>query len=91
VAVPPDADPQRWDMDALVGSVHEALDLARLRTLGPKELAPLATFLPALFLPDGTSHDTPGIHLVETLKNVAATGQVGLIADHVLGKGASGA
>ncbi len=91
LAVHPDPDPKRWDMDALVGSVHEALDLARLRTLGPKELAPLATFLPALFLPDGTSHDTPGIHLVETLKNVAASGRVGLIADHVRGKGASDA
>ncbi len=89
LAVHPDPDPATWDFEALVGCVHEAMDLARLRTLGPKELAAFSTFLPALYLPDAYSRDTPGLHLRELLDNVRALRAGGLIGDHVLGKGSA--
>ena len=91
LAVHPDPDPTTWDMDALVGSVHEAMDLARVRTLGPKELAAFSTFLPALYLPDAYSRDTPGLHLLELLGNVHKLRAGGLVVDHILGKGSSDA
>ena len=71
--------------------VHEAMDLARVRTLGPKELAAFGTFLPALYLPDAYSRDTPGLHLMELLDNVRELRAGGLVADHVLGKGSTDA
>jgi hypothetical protein len=86
LAVHPDPAASRWDFDALVGSVHEAVDLARLRTVGSRELAPFSTFLPALFLPDSYTRDVPGIRLRELLEHVAAVNAGGLIADHVRGK-----
>ncbi len=91
LAVHPDPDPKTWDLDALVGSVHEAVDLARLRTLGPKELAAFSTFLPALYLPDGYTRDMPGLHLLELVDNVHRMREGGLVVDHVLGKGSSDA
>ena len=89
LAVHPDPEPGRWDFDALVGCVNEAMDLARLRTLGPAEMAAFSTFLPALYLPDGYTRDTPGLHLRELLDNVSALRTGGLIGDHVLGKGSA--
>jgi hypothetical protein len=89
LAVRPDPDLARWNLDAITGAVHEALELARLRALGPRELAPLSTLLPALFLPDGYSHDTGGLHLSELLENLAERNIVGVVGDHVAGKWAS--
>ena len=56
-----------WSLQDLAGCVSEAADLARLRTLSSKELAPLSTLLPALFLPDGYTRDTPGVRIMELL------------------------
>lgn len=87
LAVHPDPNPDRWDFATLVGAVHEALDLARLRTVGSRELAPFGTFLPGLFLPDAYTRDVPGIRLRELLEQASAVRAGGLISDHVLGKG----
>lgn len=88
LAVHPEPGAATWDMAALIDSVHEAMDLARLRTLGSAELAPFSTFLPALFLPDSYTRDVPGIRVRELLENLAARQAGGLIGDHVLGKAA---
>jgi len=63
------------------------MDLARLRTLGTRELAGFATFLPALFLPDMYTRDVPGIPFLLMARAAAGLGLGGLVSDHVLGKG----
>lgn len=87
LAVHPAISPERWDLDTLLGCVNEAVDLAHLRTVGSRELAPFSTFLPAVFLPDTYTHDVPGIRLAELLENAKAHQVGGLLTDHVLGKG----
>lgn len=82
LAVHPATKPYRWDFDTLAASVNEAMDLGKLRTLGSKELAPLATFIPAIFLPDSYSRDVPSVPLWE----LSAKVQGGIIGDHVFGK-----
>lgn len=84
-------DPARtWSLQDLAGCVNEAADLARLRTLSSKELAPFSTFLPALFLPDGYTRDTPGVRIMELVAHLERLGTGGLVLDHVLGKGGTG-
>ncbi|MET3934827.1 hypothetical protein [Arthrobacter sp. OAP107] len=86
LAVHPEPLPGPWDLGMLADSIHEAMDLAQLRTLGSKELASFATFLPALFLPDNYTRDVPGIRLRELLEQVAKMKAGGLVRDHILGK-----
>lgn len=86
LAVHPAMSPDHWDVETLLGSVNEAMDLARLRTLGSKDLAGLSTFLPALFLPDTYTRDVPGVRFAELAENARAWALGGLISDHVLGK-----
>ena len=90
LAVHPERAPDHWDFDTLVGCVHEAMDLARLRTVGSQELAPLSTFLPAIFLPDVYTRDVPGVRFAELTANARALLVGGLVADHVLGKSVAG-
>jgi hypothetical protein len=63
LAVHPDVTPGRWDFETLLATVSEAADLAQLRTLSALELAPLGTFLPALYLPDDYTRDVPSVSL----------------------------
>lgn len=86
LAVHPALDPDRWDFDTLLGCVQEAVDLARLRTLGSRELAPFATLVPGLFLPEVYTRDTAGVRLRELATNAAAAGVGGLVHDFVIGK-----
>ncbi len=90
LAVHPGRAPDHWDFDTLLGCVHEAMDLARLRTVGSRELAPLSTFLPAIFLPDVYTRDVPGVRFAELTANARALLVGGLVADHVLGKSVAG-
>jgi hypothetical protein len=86
LAVHPDQNPDRWDFDTLVGCVHEAMDLAQLRTLGSKELAPFGTFLPAIFLPDSYTRDIAGVNYSDLVAAAFKNGVGGLVSDHILGK-----
>ncbi|GII54248.1 hypothetical protein Pth03_26370 [Planotetraspora thailandica] len=86
LAVHPARSPDRWDFDTLLGCVQEAVDLAHLRTVGAKELAPFTTFLPALFLPDVYTRDVAGIRFGELAAAAKVSKTGGLLADHVLGK-----
>ncbi|GAA2511317.1 hypothetical protein [Winogradskya humida] len=81
LAVHPSPDETHWSFDTVAGCVHEAVDLAQLRTLGSPELAPLATLVPALLLPDAYTRDTPGIRFLELAEMLG-----GLVATHVYGK-----
>ncbi|MCW2848207.1 MAG: hypothetical protein JWR90_2181 [Marmoricola sp.] len=85
LAVHPAVRPEKWSFDLLLETVNEAADLAQLRMLSSAELAPMGSFLPALYLPDDYTHDVPSVSLTELLKSAQAAGFAVLHAD-VLGK-----
>lgn len=63
IATPPSMAFQNWTTDALLDVVNEALDLARLRMIGPQELDFHGLLLPAVYLPDAFTADVPGVNL----------------------------
>ena len=63
LAVPPVADSPAWSVDAILDTVAEAHDLARIRAVGPRELNLLGALLPALYLPQAFSRDVPALDL----------------------------
>ncbi|MET0999598.1 MAG: hypothetical protein ABWX73_12845 [Marmoricola sp.] len=85
LAVHPARDPSKWTFDTLLDTVNEAADLAQLRTLSSAELAPLGSFLPALYLPDDYTHDVPSVSLKDLITRAEAIGLN--VNAAVLGKG----
>jgi hypothetical protein len=85
LAVHPNPDPDAWSFDLLLETVNEAADLARLRMLSSAELAPMGTFLPALYLPDDYTHDVPSVSFSDLIK---AAERADFLVEHpdVLGK-----
>lgn len=85
LAVHPAVSPENWDFGLLVDTVNEAADLARLRTLSAAELAPMGSFLPALYLPDDYTREVPSVSFLDLINTAKAAGVVLAHAD-VLGK-----
>ncbi len=85
LAVHPAVAPRKWNFDLLLETVNEAADLAQLRMLSSAELAPMGSFLPALYLPDDYTRDVPSVSFNDLLIRAKAAGYVSLHAD-VLGK-----
>ncbi|WP_367140978.1 MULTISPECIES: hypothetical protein [Streptomyces] len=89
LAVHPARTPEKWSFEVLLDTVNEAADLARLRTLSSKELAPMGSFLPALYLPDDYTRDVPSVSL-DDLKGkaraMAAAAGSDSMYESVLGK-----
>ena len=86
LAVHPRPNPERWDLDTLLATVHETAELARLRALSLKEIEGFSGLLPALYLPNNYTRDVPSVSfkgLVELararglLTAAAAAGVVG--------------
>lgn len=73
-----------WSVDALLESITEAHDLARVRAASPRQLGWLGTVLPALYLPDSISPDVPGVDLRGL---VAANAVINSQRETILGKG----
>ena len=48
-------------MDAILDTILEAHDLARIRAVGPRQLEWVGTLLPAIYLPDSFSPDVPSV------------------------------
>ena len=63
VAVPADPAARSWSVDALVGTVQEAMDLARMRAYDIDDLAGVGRFLPAVYLPFNLEAKTPQLNL----------------------------
>ena len=61
LAVHPDEQPDRWNLDYLIETVNETASLARLRTVGLAELDGLVGLLPGLFLPNNYTRDVPSV------------------------------
>jgi len=58
VAVPPDPNATSWDAATLSATLHETLDLAKIRTVDMDALASLGQLLPALYVANNTAGDT---------------------------------
>lgn len=86
LAVHPDRTPGAWTFDLLRDTVNEAADLAKLRTLSAAELAPMGSFLPAVFLPDDYTRDVPSVSLSDLVVKAEAAG-LGAKYSDVVGKG----
>ena len=86
VAVPATLAVHTWTTAALLDVVNEALDLAKLRMIGPQDLDLHGLLLPAVYLPDAFNRHVPGVNLTQlkiwdpaetvvTRKNVVWTSQ----------------
>ena len=58
IAVPADAGAAWWDPATLAATLHETLDLAKIRTVDLDALTALGQLLPALYLANNTAGDT---------------------------------
>src|SRR6516225_221415 len=74
LAVKPDDFPE-WTMEALEGSVLEALDLAKIRAVDPDSLTALGHYLPALYFAYNTG--APNIETVSVDFNNVLTSTLG--------------
>lgn len=72
IAVPPAAESPAWSVDAMLDTIVEAHDLARIRAVGPRQLEWLGTMLPALYLPDSFSPDVPAVKVAGLAAKYAA-------------------
>jgi hypothetical protein len=58
-----------WSADALVDTVNELFDLARLRLLTPQNIAGHGAILPTVFIPQNMSTELPSFNLLGHLKS----------------------
>ena len=84
VAVPPVAEAPTWSVDAILDTVVEAHDLARIRAVGPRQLEWLGTMLPAIYLPDSFSPDVPTVKVAGLAAKYSAANAA---TATILGKG----
>jgi hypothetical protein len=68
LAVHPLPNPERWDLDTLLETVNETVELAHLRALSLKEIEGFAGLLPALYLPNNYTRDVPSVSLKALLE-----------------------
>jgi hypothetical protein len=78
LAVPPELDAETWDLEWLLDTVHEAIDLAKIRAVDPQRIWLANRFLPAIYLPANAVGDTStvDVHAIE-LRHRAARAQAG--------------
>ena len=73
LAVPADTSADAWTLDALLGTVKEALALAKLRAVRPQDLEGLGLILPGIFLSNNYQHDVPSVDFTKLVaKSLAA-------------------
>ena len=61
LAVHPDLEPDRWNLQYLLETLQETISLARLRTVTLRELDGLAGLIPALYLPNNYTRDVASV------------------------------
>ena len=74
LAVHPHPEPERWDLDTLLATVNETVELAHLRTLSLQEIEGFSGLLPALFLPNNYTRDVPSVPLKFLVEAAKAKG-----------------
>ena len=89
LALPPRIDQEAWTFDDLMDVIHEAFDLAKLRTVRPRDLAGgLGALLPGNYLPQTYTDDLPSVQVLEMLRRARArlVSEVSAQAVFTLGK-----
>ena len=76
LAVDAGLDGTGWSADALVATVIEAFDLARLRLLPPSRIPGHGALLPTTFLPRNLSEEMPSLDLLGLAANAQAVSAV---------------
>jgi hypothetical protein len=84
LAVPPKALNPVWSVDAILDTIVEAHDLARIRAVDTRHLTWLGTVLPALYLPESLAKDVPAINLEDLVIKYAT---MNAATASILGKG----
>jgi hypothetical protein len=70
IAMPPRVNQEQWHFDEVVDTVHEALDLAGLRAVRPKDLeSSLGSLLPANYLPQNYTDELPSIRILKMARD----------------------
>jgi hypothetical protein len=67
LAVPGDRAAPFWTVEALAGTVREAMALARIRALDIDDLEGVGRFLPAIYLPFNVETKTPSVNLASII------------------------
>jgi hypothetical protein len=69
LALPPQVAQAAWSFDDAVDVIHEAFDLAKLRSVRPQDLAGgLGAVLPGNFLPHTYTDDLPSVRMLELMQ-----------------------
>jgi hypothetical protein len=70
LALPPQLDQDAWTFADLLDVIHEAFDLAKLRTVRPRDLAGgLGALLPGNYLPHAYTDDLPSVQVLKMLSD----------------------
>jgi hypothetical protein len=69
LAVPADSAVPAWTLDALLGTVQEALALAKLRAVRPQDLEGLGLILPGIYLSNNYERDVPSVDFSKLITN----------------------
>jgi hypothetical protein len=70
LAMPPDLNQDAWTFDDLLDVIHEAFDLAKLRSVRPRDLAGgLGALLPGNYLPHTYTDDLPSVQVLKMLRD----------------------
>jgi hypothetical protein len=80
LAVPGQPEATTWSFAEVLDAVREAAALAKLRLVGPRQLAALGILLPTTYLPENSLRDVPSVDMVKL------TGGI-LTGTPILGKG----
>ena len=86
LAVHPDPDPDRWDIDTVLETVDEVAALAKLRTLSLKEIEGFAGLIPALYLPNNYTRDVPSVPIRWLVDAAEAAGLLTMATSAITGK-----
>jgi len=85
LAVHPDLEPDRWNLQYLLETVQETILLAQVRTVTLRELDGLAGLIPALYLPNNYTRDVASVSF-KGLVTAALDAGLGVVHSGIRGK-----
>jgi hypothetical protein len=85
LAVHPDLEPERWNLQYLLETLQETISLARVRTVTLRELDGMAGVIPALYLPSNYTRDVASVSLTGLVTAAQAAG-LGVVPTGIRGK-----
>ena len=81
LAVPGGRAAPSWTVEALAGTVREAMALARIRALDLDDLEAVGRFLPAIYLPFNIETKTPSINLASIIGRAIEVDNLAFLAE----------